>query len=352
MSIRTTKRWAPAIRLWSTVPAVLLASVTIAAWTPAAADAAPSCGIGWGSLDKAAGNLSTAPIVNVRAGQHPCYDRLIVDVAGAGVGYRAGYAPAVHTQARGDVLPLRGGAFLGVVVLNSTYDTTTGAPTYVPANRNELVDVTGWRTFRQVAYGGSFEGYTTIGVGLQARLPFRVFTLSGPGAHTRLVIDVAAAGLAAPVAAEQTASLHVTPSTVPAGGSVEVTGTCDPNSEGFAISTAFLHDATHDFAGVGAAAFHTDPAGHFSVTAQVPTNIMPGQYSASARCGGGNLGIAATLTVIPASGPPTAVPAGSGGLAASKSARTEQRHWLIAGIGVALLVGGGLGALRLRRTTR
>ena len=194
MSIRTTKRWAPAIRLWSTVPAVLLASVTIAAWTPAAADAAPSCGIGWGSLDKAAGNLSTAPIVNVRAGQHPCYDRLIVDVAGAGVGYRAGYAPAVHTQARGDVLPLRGGAFLGVVVLNSTYDTTTGAPTYVPANRNELVNVTGWRTFRQVAYGGSFEGYTTIGVGLQARLPFRVFTLSGPGAHTRLVIDVAAAG--------------------------------------------------------------------------------------------------------------------------------------------------------------
>ena len=53
-----------------------------------------------------------------------------------------------------------------------------------------------------------------------------------------------------------------------------------------------------------------------------------------------------------ASGPPTAVPAGSGGLAASKRAHTEQRHWLIAGIGVALLVGGGLGALRLRRTTR
>ena len=64
--------------------------------------------------------------------------------------------------------------------MNSTYDTTTGAPTYVPADRNELVNVTGWRTFRQVAYGGSFEGYTTIGVGLRARLPFRVFTLSGP----------------------------------------------------------------------------------------------------------------------------------------------------------------------------
>ena len=104
MSIRTTRRWSTAVRLWSTVPAMLLASVTIAAWMPAAADAAASCGIGWGSLDKAAGDLSTAPIVNVRAGQHSCYDRLIVDVAGAGVGYRAGYVPAVHAQARGEVL--------------------------------------------------------------------------------------------------------------------------------------------------------------------------------------------------------------------------------------------------------
>ena len=77
------------------------------------------------------------------------------------------------------------------------------------------------------------------------------------------MIDVAVGGLAAPVAAEQTASLHVTQRTVSAGGSVEVTGTCDPNSEGFAISTAFLHDAAHNFAGVGAAASHTDPAGHF-----------------------------------------------------------------------------------------
>ena len=93
---------------------------------------------------------------------------------------------------------------------------------------------------------------------------------------------------------------------------MEVSETCDPNSEGFAISTAFLHDATHDFAGVGAATFaYRTWAGHFSVPAQVPANIMPDQYSASARCGGGNLGIAATLTVIPSrSGRPTAVPAG------------------------------------------
>ena len=55
----------------------------------------------------------------------------------------------------------------------------------------ELVDVRGWTTFRQVAYAGCFEGQTTVGVGVRARLPFRVFALDGPGAGSRLVIDVA-----------------------------------------------------------------------------------------------------------------------------------------------------------------
>ena len=70
-----------------------------------------------------------------------------------------------------------------------TYD-LDGRPTYRPANPNELVNVTGYSTFRQVASGGSFEGYTTIGLGVRARLPFRTFVLPGPGAGSRLVIDV------------------------------------------------------------------------------------------------------------------------------------------------------------------
>jgi hypothetical protein len=42
-----------------------------------------------------------------------------------------------------------------------------------------------------VAWGGSFEGYTTIGVGVRARRPFRVFGLPGPDTGSRLVIDIA-----------------------------------------------------------------------------------------------------------------------------------------------------------------
>jgi hypothetical protein len=53
------------------------------------------------------------------------------------------------------------------------------------------VNVTGYSTFRQVAWAGTFEGQTTVGLGVRARLPFRVFTLAGPGSGSRLVIDVA-----------------------------------------------------------------------------------------------------------------------------------------------------------------
>ena len=54
-----------------------------------------------------------------------------------------------------------------------------------------LASVSGYRTLRDVVYGGSFEGYTAFGVGVRARPPFRVFTLAGPGNHSRIVIDVA-----------------------------------------------------------------------------------------------------------------------------------------------------------------
>jgi hypothetical protein len=53
------------------------------------------------------------------------------------------------------------------------------------------VNVAGWRTFRQVSIDGQFEGFQTVGLGVRARLPFRVFVLAGPNIYSRMVIDVA-----------------------------------------------------------------------------------------------------------------------------------------------------------------
>jgi len=54
----------------------------------------------------------------------------------------------------------------------------------------EVANVAGYRSFRQIAFAGSFEGQTTFGVGVRTRLPFRVFAVSGPGG-VKLVVDVA-----------------------------------------------------------------------------------------------------------------------------------------------------------------
>jgi len=154
------------------------------------ATAAPYCGLVWGSLQKTAPGLSPAPVVNVRTGQHTCYDRLVIDVAGDVGGYTVAYVPVVRQDGSGFAIPTRGGAALQITVNDPSYDASYQS-TYNPANRMELRDVTGYRTFRQVVSAGSYEGYSSFGLGVRARLPFRVFTLDGPGTSSRLVVDVA-----------------------------------------------------------------------------------------------------------------------------------------------------------------
>ena len=154
-----------------------------------AASSAAYCGIGWGSLDKSGRGHGPGLLRNIRAGQHTCYDRLVFDIADGAAGYQARYVPGVTAEATGDPVPLRGGAFLQIIFYVPLSDQSEIG--YTPANRSEVVDVSGWRTFRQVADAGQFEGQVTIGLGVRARLPFRVFTLDGPGDTSRLVVDVA-----------------------------------------------------------------------------------------------------------------------------------------------------------------
>ncbi|HKR81687.1 MAG TPA: hypothetical protein VJR27_01670 [Candidatus Saccharimonadales bacterium] len=148
---------------------------------------APYCGITWGSLPKAAGNLTSAQVTNVRTGQDGCYDRMVVDLNGPANGYNVQYVTDVYAEGSGQLIPLQGGAKLNIVVKNPAYD-PSGHATYSGIVGQPLpgVNVAGYQTFREAKFAGSFEGQTTIGLGVRARLPFRVFTLGN-----RLVIDVA-----------------------------------------------------------------------------------------------------------------------------------------------------------------
>lgn len=168
--------------------ALLLAAVTaFAVVAPVTGSAAPvACTpVDWGSGVKYASQTTTGSLTNIRAGRQECYDRLVFDFAGVNDGYTVQYVPEVTHEGSGKPVPLRGGGKLQITVNSPSYD-EDGNPTYTYPNGSELVDVTGYSTFRQVAWAGSFEGQTTVGLGVRALLPFRVFTLSN-----RVVVDVA-----------------------------------------------------------------------------------------------------------------------------------------------------------------
>ncbi|HEY7147370.1 MAG TPA: hypothetical protein VH637_24240 [Streptosporangiaceae bacterium] len=177
-------------RLITTLAAVVATAAGLGIAGPAAGAApipalAPFCGIHWGSAAKHAGAMTGTRVRTVRAGQHACYDRLVIELgAGKKPGYRVQYVAKIIQDGSGKVIPVSGGARLQITVLSP-------ARAGFPVNGRHLVSVTGFRTFRQVAGAGSFEGITSFGLGVRAKLPFRVFELSGPGTHSRLVIDVA-----------------------------------------------------------------------------------------------------------------------------------------------------------------
>jgi hypothetical protein len=133
--------------------------------------------------------------------------------------------------------------------------------------------------------------------------------------------------LGAAPAGAATASISVSPASVPAGGTVTVSGTaaggCTQGSQVTLISQAF--SAQHEFAGVPAIFATTGPGGRFSTSTQIPSNRAAGSYTVSGRCGGGNLGKHATLRVT----------AGSGTLAFTGSA-----VWLLGSVGLVLLASG------------
>lgn len=157
---------------------VLTGTATVAAASPSEATASTAStstacsGITWGSLPKADGLVA--------------------------------YVPQVYIEGKGDPLILTGGAQLQVVVTGDVLAVRTGrhecydrlvidrasGAQLAAQPGQEIATVTGYSTFREVAYGGTFEGYTTIGLGVRARLPMRAFTLPGPGNGDRFVVDV------------------------------------------------------------------------------------------------------------------------------------------------------------------
>jgi hypothetical protein len=170
------------------VVTVLAASLFVVLGASLPASAAPYCGITWGSQPKVVETYSTNPLTNIRTGRHDCYDRMVFDLRGGTAGYRVQYVTNVYADGSGQLIPLSGGAKLQIVALAPAYDINTGQTTYPGVVGKKLpgVKLSGYQTFHDAKYAGSFEGQTTVGLGVRARLPFRVLTLDN-----RIVVDVA-----------------------------------------------------------------------------------------------------------------------------------------------------------------
>lgn len=135
---------------------------------------ATGCSTSWGSGPKSGNAAAAADLTAVRAGRHDCYDRLVLDATNGGNGFQVTYVKAIYAEGSGARVPLKGGAYLQVIDRGQA------------ARMLPMPNVSGYRTFRQVAWAGSFEGQTTLGLGVRTRLPFRAFRSTN-----HLVIDVA-----------------------------------------------------------------------------------------------------------------------------------------------------------------
>ena len=187
--VRNRKIWVAAALVAATLG---VATVPAVATPVTAARAATACPTGWGSLTKTdLSGPSDNYVTNARTGRHDCYDRFVVDVPGATaaeLGYSVGYVTRLIQDPSGKPIPIGGGAILDIRVNAPAYNPETGAATYPGRVGQPLpgVNLTGYRTFRDTRYAGSFEGQTQFGLGVRARLPFRVLPLDG-----HLVVDVA-----------------------------------------------------------------------------------------------------------------------------------------------------------------
>lgn len=184
---------------------------TVAPTVPATTTAPPASPAGTTGCDETAGwttaaeddpTMALPDLYLVRVGRHRCFDRIVFDVNGvvAGpdvVGFNVSYVDGdVTADASGEPVPTRGDASLQVVVRAPAlgYGTEGHQPgNFLARMGNDLVplgDLASSKVLRQIVFAGSFEGQTTIAVGLTARRAFRVGAYERDG-YSHVYVDIA-----------------------------------------------------------------------------------------------------------------------------------------------------------------
>jgi hypothetical protein len=133
-----------------------------------------------------AGAQSVPALVDVRAGGHPGFDRVVFEFRGSVPSHRVGYVRQLVQDGSGKPVPVAGAADLEVVFQGANAHDADGTPTVSPRRFT-----TGLPAVKEVAQTGDFEAVVGYGLGVDRRRPVKVSTLANP---PRLVVDVSTAG--------------------------------------------------------------------------------------------------------------------------------------------------------------
>jgi len=129
-------------------------------------------------------------VTGVRIGNHENetlrYDRVVIDLTNPLDHYTVQYVPQVIADGSGNVVHLRGKAFLNVR-FNAVGHDDNGHGT-ITTSTDQVVN---WGSLREVRLVGDYEAVVSFGIGLRSSTDFVVSTLASPN---RLVIDVAMPG--------------------------------------------------------------------------------------------------------------------------------------------------------------
>ena len=138
----------PTRPLWRRLLVLLALTMAMAALAvpvnAAPAGTQASCSTTWGSTAKNSQVLkyTSAPITNLRAGRHECFDRLVIDLrpratnrSGQATGYRFRNVDEIVESGRGNKVKIAGGAYLMISVNAAAHD-ENGRPTYTPKDRS------------------------------------------------------------------------------------------------------------------------------------------------------------------------------------------------------------------------
>lgn len=131
---------------------------------------------GWDADSESSEIGLNAPMIGISGANEGCYDSLTLDLdpAAGSPGYIIGYVFDVTAQGSGEAIPLAGGAAIQVIIDSATHDEDFASTLPAAVDLENMVDVADFGVVRQVGFGGSFEGMTTIGIGVESEQPFIV----------------------------------------------------------------------------------------------------------------------------------------------------------------------------------